>query len=187
LQNTLSECFEQAYEKLSPTLNSLRVVAAMDLAEQRQQWPDEAQDPKQATWDLLTESEPALKEIDDEQWEAAFDIAWARFEADRRAATNKDDGADERLELLLTSTLNHLQAELVALKAEAMDKLLPEMVKRYRTGKTLDDLLPEAFAVAREAGWRTIKMRHFDVQLIGGTVLHQGKISRCALVKVKRW
>jgi preprotein translocase subunit SecA len=177
LQDTLSECFEQAYEKLSPTLNTLRVTAAMDLAEERQQWPDEAQDPKQATWDLLTESEPALKAVDTEQWEAAFDIAWTRFEADRRAATDKEEGADLRLEQLLATALSRLQPELVALKAEEMDKLLPEMAKRYRTGKTLDDLLPEAFAAARESGWRTIKMRHFDVQLIGGIVLHQGKIA----------
>ena len=41
----------------------------------------------------------------------------------------------------------------------------------------LDEVLPEAFAVAREAGWRVLKMRHFDVQLVGGVVLHQGKIS----------
>ena len=41
----------------------------------------------------------------------------------------------------------------------------------------LDELLPEAFAVVREAGWRVLKMRHFDVQLVGGTVLHQGKIA----------
>ena len=41
----------------------------------------------------------------------------------------------------------------------------------------LDELLPEAFAVAREAGWRVLRMRHFDVQLIGGSVLHQGKIA----------
>jgi preprotein translocase subunit SecA len=43
--------------------------------------------------------------------------------------------------------------------------------------EALDELLPEAFAVVREAGWRTVQMRHFDVQLIGGMVLHQGKIS----------
>ena len=41
----------------------------------------------------------------------------------------------------------------------------------------LDEILPEAFAVVREAGWRVLKMRHFDVQLIGGVVLHQGKIA----------
>jgi preprotein translocase subunit SecA len=49
--------------------------------------------------------------------------------------------------------------------------------KRIEAGTTLDDLLPEAFAVVREAGKRTLKMRHFDVQLIGGLALHQGKIA----------
>jgi len=43
--------------------------------------------------------------------------------------------------------------------------------------EALDELLPEAFAVVREAGWRAVTMRHFDVQLIGGMVLHQGKIA----------
>src|SRR5438128_2782948 len=64
LQDTLSECFETAYEQLSPGLNPLRVTAAMDLAEERQQWPDEAKDPQQATISLLKEIEPALKDID---------------------------------------------------------------------------------------------------------------------------
>src|SRR4051794_3102682 len=48
---------------------------------------------------------------------------------------------------------------------------------RFEQGETLDDLLPEAFAVVREAGRRTLNMRHFDVQLIGGMVLHRGKIA----------
>jgi preprotein translocase subunit SecA len=48
---------------------------------------------------------------------------------------------------------------------------------RFEQGETLDDLLPEAFAVVREAGRRTLNMRHFDVQLIGGIVLHRGKIA----------
>jgi len=51
---------------------------------------------------------------------------------------------------------------------------------RLSKGETLDDILPEAFAVVREAARRTIKMRHFDVQLIGGIVLHQGKIAEMA-------
>ena len=50
-----------------------------------------------------------------------------------------------------------------------------ELYKAER--EALDEILPEAFAVVREAGWRAVKMRHFDVQLIGGMVLHQGKIS----------
>src|SRR5215467_8566667 len=49
--------------------------------------------------------------------------------------------------------------------------------KETATKEVLDEILPEAFAVAREGGWRVLKMRHFDVQLIGGIVLHQGKIA----------
>jgi preprotein translocase subunit SecA len=177
LQDTLSECFETGYEDLSPALNSLRATAAMDRAEETQKWPDEAKDPQRATLSLLKEIEPALKEIDDDELAEAFQAAWPHFEEARRNAPNKEEGADERLEHLLGEILQHLQPEIVAIKAEAMDKLVPEMVKRYRTGKTLEDLLPEAFAVVREAGWRRIKMRHYDVQLIGGVVLHQGKIA----------
>src|SRR6266852_3513866 len=177
LQDTLSECFDTGYEELSPPLNSLRATAAMDRAEETQKWPDEAKDPQRATLSLLKEIEPALKEIDDDELAEAFQAAWPHFEEARRNAPNKEEGADERLEHLLGEILQHLQPEIVAIKAEAMDKLVPEMVKRYRTGKTLEDLLPEAFAVVREAGWRRIKMRHYDVQLIGGVVLHQGKIA----------
>jgi len=61
------------------------------------------------------------------------------------------------------------------------DAELAEKTNQFRSrlanGESLDDLLPEAFAVVREAGLRVLKMRHFDVQLIGGWVLHQGKIS----------
>jgi len=49
--------------------------------------------------------------------------------------------------------------------------------QRLKNGETLDDILPEAFAAVREAAWRTLKMRHFRVQLIGGVVLHQGRIA----------
>ncbi len=177
LQVTLSELFERSYEKLSVKLNLLRVTKAMDIAEERQEWPDEASDPQKATLALLTQVEPILKEIDEDQLAEAFRTAWTRFETARDSAANKDDGTDERLEDLFNGILKRLQAEIVALKAESTDKLIPDMVKRLRTGKTLDDLLPEAFAVVREAGLRKIKMRHYDVQLIGGVVLHQGKIA----------
>ncbi len=177
LQDTLSDCFEKGYENLSPLFNTLRITAAMDMAEKKQQWPDEASNPQQATINLLQKVEPAIAEIDEEELNDAFDLGWKRFEQARSDATNAEDKADERLEQLFGDILKKLQPEIVAIKAEAMDKLLPTMVKRYRTGKTLDDLLPEAFAVVREAGWRTIKMRHYDVQLIGGIVLHQGKIA----------
>ena len=48
---------------------------------------------------------------------------------------------------------------------------------RYKAGETLDDLLPEAFAVVREASTRVLKLRHFHVQILGGIVLHQGRIA----------
>ncbi len=177
LQDTLSECFETGYEQLSPALNKLKVTAAMDLAEERQQWPDEVKDPQKATLALLQEIEPVLKEIDGDELSEAFTTAWPQFEEARNKASDKNEGADERLEQLLGTILRELQPEIVALKAEQMDKLAAELAKRYRSGKTLDDLLPEAFAVVREAGQRRIKMRHYDVQLIGGVVLHQGKIA----------
>jgi preprotein translocase subunit SecA len=177
LQDTLSECLENAYENLNPTLNTLRVSAAMDIAEETQEWPDEAADPRQATLALLKKVEPILNEIDDDLLDEAFEKAWPAFEEERRKAQNDEEGADKRLESLLNSILQNLQDELIALKAEAIDRLLLEIAKRYKKGKTLDDLLPEAFAVVREVGWRTIEMRHYDVQLIGGVVLHQGKIS----------
>src|SRR5579863_4956240 len=177
LQDTLSECFERAYENLNPALNSLRVDAAMDRAEETQDWPDEAKDPQQATLTLLKTVEPTLEEIDEDDLQEAFQKAWPKFEEAQRSAANKDEGTDERLETLLRDVLHGLRSELVALKAEAIDELLPEISKRYRTGKTLDDILPEAFAIVREAGKRTINMRHYDVQLIGGVVLHDGKIA----------
>jgi len=177
LQDTLSECFENAYENLNPVLNTLRVNAAMDIAEETQDWPDEAKVPHQATLALLKKVEPALTEIEDDYLDEAYEKAWPLFEEARRNAPNPEEGTDERLEDLLRNILQHLQGELVALKAESIDQLIPEMAKRYKTGKTLEDVLPEVFAVVREAGRRTIQMRHYDVQLIGGVVLHQGKIA----------
>ncbi|MEE0867437.1 MAG: preprotein translocase subunit SecA, partial [Clostridia bacterium] len=52
-----------------------------------------------------------------------------------------------------------------------------EFKERLKKGETLDDILPEAFAVVREAAWRVLEMRHFPVQIIGGIVLHQGRIA----------
>ncbi len=66
---------------------------------------------------------------------------------------------------------------LKALGDEQLRGKTEEFRQRLRDGAKLDDLLPEAFAVVREAAWRTLKMRHFDVQLIGGIALHQGKIA----------
>ena len=73
--------------------------------------------------------------------------------------------------------INALEGEVAALSDEALRAKTDEFRSRLAQGQTLDDLLPEAFAVVREAGKRALGMRHFDVQLIGGMVLHHGKIA----------
>lgn len=75
------------------------------------------------------------------------------------------------------SQINALEPAISALSDDDLRAKTEEFKKRYAEGKTLDDLLPEAFAVTREAGKRVLNMRHFDVQLIGGMALHQGKIA----------
>jgi preprotein translocase subunit SecA len=73
--------------------------------------------------------------------------------------------------------INALEAEVSALSDEALRGKTAEFKQRVASGETLDALLPEAFAVVREAGKRVHGMRHFDVQLVGGMVLHNGKIA----------
>ena len=75
------------------------------------------------------------------------------------------------------SQINSLESELETLSDEQLAAKTEEFRGRFEKGETLDDLLPEAFAVAREAARRTLGLRPFDVQLIGGMVLHQGNIA----------
>jgi preprotein translocase subunit SecA len=77
----------------------------------------------------------------------------------------------------IVRAINGLEAGFQSLSDEQLAAKTTEFRERLAAGKTLDDLLPEAFAVVREASRRTLGLRHFDVQLIGGMVLHQGKIS----------
>jgi preprotein translocase subunit SecA len=72
--------------------------------------------------------------------------------------------------------INALEAEISALSDAALADKTGELKRRHAEGATLEELLPEAFAVVREAAKRTLRMRHFDVQLLGGMVLHNGKI-----------
>ena len=72
---------------------------------------------------------------------------------------------------------NELEPQIQELSDEALRERTEEFRKRLKEGATLDELLPGAFAVVREAARRTLKMRHFDVQLIGGITLHKGMIS----------
>jgi preprotein translocase subunit SecA len=73
--------------------------------------------------------------------------------------------------------INALEPTIEKLSDAALQAKTPEFKERLAKGETLDDILPEAFAVCREASKRVLKMRHFDVQLIGGMVLHYGKIA----------
>ncbi|WP_225783823.1 preprotein translocase subunit SecA [Xenophilus sp. Marseille-Q4582] len=73
--------------------------------------------------------------------------------------------------------INALEPQLEKLSDEALQAKTQEFRDRLARGETLDQLLPEAFAVVREASKRVMKMRHFDVQLLGGMALHQGKIA----------
>jgi len=75
------------------------------------------------------------------------------------------------------SAINALEAEYESLSDQELALKTQEFRDRIGAGESLDDLLPEAFAVVREAGKRTLGMRHFDVQMLGGMVLHQGKIA----------
>ncbi len=77
----------------------------------------------------------------------------------------------------IVSAVNSFEAAIRQLGDDGLRAKTTESRERVARGESLDDLLPEAFAVVREAGRRTLNMRHFDVQLIGGAVLHQGKIA----------
>ncbi|MFN3603568.1 MAG: preprotein translocase subunit SecA [Leptonema sp. (in: bacteria)] len=81
----------------------------------------------------------------------------------------------------IVEKINSLEPEIKKLTSEDFRKkteIFKEQIRKSsEVSKTLDDLLPEAFALVREAAWRTIGQRHFDVQLLGGIVLHQGKIA----------
>ncbi|MEE9180164.1 MAG: preprotein translocase subunit SecA, partial [Vicinamibacteria bacterium] len=75
------------------------------------------------------------------------------------------------------AAINELEAQMQALSDSDLAAKTPLFRERLSRGESLDDLLPEAFAVCREVGRRVLHMRHFDVQLIGGMVLHQGNIA----------
>src|SRR5262245_59374724 len=77
----------------------------------------------------------------------------------------------------VTLEINPLEAKMTALPDPEFPKLTAKFRKMLEGGADLGTILPEAFAAVREASRRTLKMRHFDVQLIGGIVLHEGGIA----------
>jgi len=81
-----------------------------------------------------------------------------------------------RLEPIVDKVLSY-EDQMARLTDAELRAKTDEFKNRLKNGETLDDILPEAFAVVREAAWRTLKMKHFKVQVIGGIVLHQGRIA----------
>ena len=94
----------------------------------------------------------------------------------RKLFGSKNERDLKKLEPLVQA-VNELEPNFKTLTDEAIKSKTEEFKDRLTNGETVDDLLPEAFALAREASVRTLGMRPFDVQLIGGIVLHQGKIA----------
>ena len=77
----------------------------------------------------------------------------------------------------IVDKINALEPEMERMSSANLQAKTAEFKLRLQKGETLDDILPEAFAVVREASKRATGLRHFDVQLVGGVVLHRGKIS----------
>ncbi len=82
----------------------------------------------------------------------------------------------KRIDPILKSVLA-LEEEYAAMSDEELKACTPKLKQRLADGETLDDILPEAFATCREASWRVLGMKHFPVQVVGGIVLHQGRIA----------
>ena len=77
----------------------------------------------------------------------------------------------------IVDKIESMRDDMAALSDEQLQAKTPEFKERLAQGETLDDLWPEAFAVVREAARRVLGMEHFRVQLIGGVILHQGRIA----------
>jgi len=99
-------------------------------------------------------------------------LTWAA----RKLFGTSDERAIKRMQPLV-ARINSLEAGLKDLSDAELQAKTPEFKERIDNGESLDKLLPEAFAVCREASVRVMGMRHYDVQLMGGMVLHQGKIA----------
>ena len=89
---------------------------------------------------------------------------------------SKNERELKRIQPVVT-TINALEPRIQAMSDDELKAQTRQFKDRLNNGESLDDLLPEAFATVREASVRTLSMRHFDVQLIGGIVLHRGKIA----------
>ncbi len=94
----------------------------------------------------------------------------------RKLVGTRNDREIRRIQSYV-GAVNALEDEIKALSDGQLKAKTPELKDKLANGSTLEDILPEAFAVVREASCRTLEMRHFDVQIVGGVVLHEGKIA----------
>ncbi|HQM46053.1 MAG TPA: preprotein translocase subunit SecA, partial [Smithellaceae bacterium] len=94
----------------------------------------------------------------------------------KKIVGTKNDRELKRLSLLLDE-VNSFEADMMSLGDNDLQAKTIYFREKLNKGLTLDDILTEAFAVAREAARRTLKMRPFDVQILGGIALHEGKIA----------
>ena len=77
----------------------------------------------------------------------------------------------------IVNQINSLEEGIKSLSDDQLKNKTDEFKQRLKDGASIDDILPEAFAVVREVSWRVMGMRHFDVQLLGGIILHRGMIA----------
>ena len=98
------------------------------------------------------------------------------FELLKKIVGTRNDRELKRIQPYVEQ-VNALEEDTQKLSDEQLKAKTPEFKERLKNGETLEELLPESFAVCREASCRTLQMRHFDVQLIGGVCLHEGKIA----------
>jgi preprotein translocase subunit SecA len=97
----------------------------------------------------------------------------------KKIVGTKNERELKRIQPLIEQT-NSFEERMKGLSDAELKAMTPHFKERFANGEELDSLLPEAFAAVREVGVRTVGMRHFDSQLVGGVVLHEGKIAEMA-------
>ena len=80
-----------------------------------------------------------------------------------------------------------LDEQFKAMSDAELVSMTPKLKERLAEGESLDDILPEAFATVREAAWRVLGIKHYPVQIIGGIILHQGRIAEMKTGEVRHW
>ena len=94
----------------------------------------------------------------------------------RKFFGSRNDREIRRIQIIVDE-INLLESSMKKLGDDELRSKTDDFKSKIKEGMSLDEILPEAFAVVRESGIRTLQMRHFDVQLIGGIILHEGKIA----------